>query len=325
MDKPVYRVRTVQSLVKNLEKDKIKLTHKLQRKEGQWSTQKKSLLIDSLLRGMPVNPVYIIKEDDTLSVIDGVQRLSTLRDYVADKFVLSKGLKSVIINGEEKEIAGKKFSKLDEDVQDAIKDSELQVCEMSNCTEEDVREAFYRQNNGKPLNAKQLRSTDISDTLNEYLCDLLEHPLMDKLCTKTQRKNSSDRDVIIQTLMLIETNQEHEYLSFKSKDINNFLLWYCANINVEDIEILKQAMTKIDEHYETLVLPISTSPMVLYSAYRIIKSKKSFTRFLEILGEFIDNYNDNEEYKKYLQSATSSKENVTGRYEYFKELIKQVA
>ena len=106
------RTKTLQSIAKDIAKCRIVLSHKLQRKEGQWNKQQKSDLIDSLLRKYPINPTYSIKESDTLSVIDGVQRLSTVRDYLNDVFALSKTLEPVIVHNETKEIAGKKFSKL---------------------------------------------------------------------------------------------------------------------------------------------------------------------------------------------------------------------
>ena len=128
------RTRSLSSLIKDISNGNIQLTHKLQRKEGQWNTRQKSDLIDSLLRHYPINPTYAIKEEGILSVIDGVQRLSTVRDYLNDGFALSKTLEPIKMGEEEKEIAGKKFSKLDEEIQAAIKSSELQLYELTECT-----------------------------------------------------------------------------------------------------------------------------------------------------------------------------------------------
>ena len=49
---------------------------------------------------------------------------------------------------EKKKISGLKFSKLDDDTKDAIKNAELQVYELSDYTDKDVREMFRRQNAG---------------------------------------------------------------------------------------------------------------------------------------------------------------------------------
>ena len=177
------RTKTLQALVKAMDKGTILLSHKLQRPEGQWNRKQKTDLIDSLLRKYPINPSYAIKEVGISSVIDGVQRLSCVRDFISDKFALSKDMEPVMINDEEKSLAGLKFSKLDDDTKDAILSSELQVYELTDCTEKDVREMFRRQNAGKPLNGKQLRVIHESDEFSEIVYSLATHPFMDKLMT----------------------------------------------------------------------------------------------------------------------------------------------
>lgn len=83
------KTRSLQSLVKDMNKGIINLSHKLQRPEGQWNRKQRTDLIDSLLRHYPINPTYAIVEDDgILSIIDGVQRLSTIRDYIDNVFAL---------------------------------------------------------------------------------------------------------------------------------------------------------------------------------------------------------------------------------------------
>ena len=191
------RTKTLQALNKAMQKENILLSHKLQRPEGQWSRKQKTDLIDSLLRKYPINPSYGIKENGIISIIDGVQRLSCVRDFLSDKFALSKDMEPVVVNGEEISLAGMKFSKLDDDTKDAILSSELQVYELTECTEKDVREMFRRQNAGKPLNGKQLRVIHESDEFSEIVYSLATHPFMNKLTekSKTQRKNGTDRDL----------------------------------------------------------------------------------------------------------------------------------
>lgn len=318
------RTKTVQSICRDIGKGKILLTHKLQRKEGQWNRDAKSYLIDSLLRKYPINPSYSIKEDGTLSIIDGVQRLSTLRDYMNDVFALSKKLEPVIINDEEKEIAGKKYSKLDKEVQDELKSAELQICELTDCTEKDVREIFRRQNAGKALNATQLRTTVITDEFADILYSLTSNAFFEKALSPAQRRKDLDRDMIIETLMLINTNAEHQYTCFQNKDINDFIAEYQQNINEEQLNYLKQAMDKMDESFETFKVKAVSIPMILYAACKVLKNKQSFGRYVEAVQNFIDNYDTNEEYKQYCQSGTSSVENVTGRYEYWNNIAKSV-
>lgn len=315
------RTKTLQALNKGMEKGSILLSHKLQRPEGQWNRKQKTDLIDSLLRKYPINATYSIKEEGTLSVIDGVQRLSCVRDFIANKFALSKNMEPVIVNGEEKALAGLKFNKLDEDTKDAILSAELQMYELTDCTEKDVREMFRRQNAGKPLNGKQLRIVHESDAFSEAVYSLSIHPFMDKLMTNAQRKNGTDRDLIIQTLMLIETNQNNDFTSFRTRDIDVFVTEHSEEC-LSKIDTLKETMDRFDEAFDKIKIPVTSIPMVLYSGYRVMKDKKSFNKLVDIINKFLDDYDTNEEYKKFVQSGTSASENVRGRLDYWRGLVK---
>lgn len=317
------KTRSLQSLVKDMEKGTISLSHKLQRPEGQWNKKQKSNLIDSLLRHYPINPTYgIVETDGTLSIIDGVQRLSTIRDFIGNKFSLSKDMENVIINGEEKNLSGLKFNKLDEDAQSEILNSELQVYRMSDCTEKDVREMFARQNAGKPLSNKLMRVVHESDDFSNVVYSLTNHPFMDKIMSPVQRKNGTDRDIIIQAMMLISSNQEQEFTSFRTKDIDAYVTDY-ADQYLDRADSLKEAMDRFNEAFDGEVkIPSTSIPQILYSGYRIVKDKKSFSRLAEKVSEFIATYDSNEEYKQYVLSGTGSKENVKGRFDYWRGIVK---
>lgn len=316
------RTKTLQALVKAMDKGTILLSHKLQRPEGQWNRKQKTDLIDSLLRKYPINPTYAIKEVGISSIIDGVQRLSCVRDFISDKFALSKDMESVVVNDEEKSLAGLKFSKLDDDTKDAILNSELQVYELTDCTEKDVREMFRRQNAGRPLNGRQLRVIHESDEFSEIVYSLATHPFMDKLMTKTQRKNSTDRDLIIQTLMLMETNQENDFTSFRTNDIDAFVVNHSDSISQDKVDMLEMALDKYDEEFEKIKIPVTSISFILYSGYRIVKDNKDFSSLVELINDFLNDYDSNEEYKQYVQSGTSSSENVRGRLDWWRERIK---
>lgn len=318
------KTRSLQSLVKDMDKGTINLSHKLQRPEGQWNRKQRTDLIDSLLRHYPINPTYaIVEEDGTLSVIDGVQRLSTIRDYIENVFALSKDMDSVIINNEEKNLSGLKFEKLDEDTKSEILNAELQIYRMTQCTETDIREMFRRQNAGKPLNSKLLRIVKESDEFSDAIYSLANHPFMNKLMSPAQRKNGTDRDTIVQTFMLVATNQENDFTSFRAKDIDMFVSQY-ADQYINRADILKEAMNKFDESFDEIKIPVTSIPQILYSGYRIIKDKKSFTKLVDKVADFCVNYDSNDEYKQFVQNGTGSKENVRGRFDYWRSIVREL-
>ena len=321
--------RTLQWINNQYGKGNISFSHKLQRPINQWSTKMKSLLVHSLLVGFPVNPVYTIEENGVIYTLDGSQRTSTCISYINNEFSLSKDTPNIKITGNEngepvtKEyiIAGKKFKKLDKEVQDTLLACSLEFCNLSDCTDEEVREMFRRQNSSKPVSSKLLRVCEESDEFSEAIYSLAHHPFMNKIVSPTQRKNGADRDLIIQTLMLILTNQENDYTSFRNKDIDLFIIDH-SDEALEKIDVLKEGMDKLNSAFEEIKIPSTSVPMALYSAYRVTKDKKSFQKLVDIINEFLNGYDDNEEYKQFVQSGTGSQQNVRGRFDWWREKIR---
>lgn len=321
--------KTLQWINNQNKKGNISFEHRLQRPTGQWNTRMKSLLIHSLLSGIPVNPIYVVEEENVIYPLDGSQRTSTCIDYINDVFSLSKDTPNVFIsvkeNGEqvikEYEIAGKKFKKLDDEVKETLLACTLEFCTLYDYTDEEIKIMFARQNSGKPLGAKLLRVVHESDEFGDTVHSLAHHPFMDKLMSSTQRKNGTDKDTIVQTFMLIATNQENDFTSFRAKDIDTFVTDY-ADQYLDKADALKEAMDRFNESFDEIKIPVTSLPQILYSGYRVVKDKKSFTKLADKVADFVANYDSNEEYKQFVQSGTGSKENVNGRFQYWRGIVK---
>lgn len=328
--KTASKERPLQWINDQYQKGNISFSHKLQRPIGQWSPRMKSLLIHSLLSGFPVNPIYVVEENDTLYTLDGSQRTSTCIGYLNNEFALSKDTPKVVIaskvNGEsvtkEYEIAGKKFKKLDPEVQTTLLACALEFCTLSEYTDAEVKEMFHRQNSGKPLGGKLLRIVNESDKFSDVVYSLATHPFMNKVVTKAQRKNGTDRDLIIQTLMLLETTDEKDFLSFRTKDIDTFVTDHADSITQDKYDMLKTTLDSFNESFEKIKINVTSVPMMLYAGYTTKKSKKSFSKLVTAINDFLLAYDNNEDYKQYVLSGTSSSENVRGRFIYWKGIIK---
>ena len=326
--------RTLQWINNQYGKGNISFSHKLQRPIGQWNTKMRSLLIHSLLVGFPVNPVYVVEDSGTIYTLDGSQRTSTCLDYINNKFSLSKDTPNVTIvskeNGElvskEYEIAGKKFKKLDKEVQDTLLACSLEFCTLSDYTDDEVKEMFKRQNTSKPLSGRLIRVCNESDAFSETVYSLATHPFMEKVLSPAQRKNGFDREIIINTFMLIATNQENDFTSFKNKDVDVFIKDDADNV-LDKADILKDAMDKLNESSEELKVKQLNVSMILYVSYRCVKDKKSFTKLVEKIKQFVSDYNEADklqDYKAFCQSSTTSSENVRGRLDYWRGVIREL-
>lgn len=317
--------KPVQTITNKIKRGNILFTHKLQRPEGVWNNRQKSLLIDSLLRGYLINPTYTVLDDGKQYVIDGVQRLYSVYTFINDEYRLSKTLESIIIDDEEYEIAGKKFSKLDEKIQDELMSAQLQVCEISDYTDKDVREMFRRLNSGKPLNTAQKMTPDMSDELSNVVADIASHPFFKKALTPANLKSSVNLSVAIEVLMLSEISSDYDFGSFRKDDKEKFIQYYNDNVNDEKIELIKQGLDNLDESLsDDIKINKTTISFICYGGYRIIKDNKSFEKYVDAVNNFLDNYESNEEYKSYIQQGTSSGESVKGRLEYWRNIIREL-
>lgn len=317
--------KPVQTITNKIKRGDILFTHKLQRREGVWNRTQKSLLIDSLLRGYLVNPTYTVIEDKKQYVIDGVQRLSSVFDYIQGKFSLSKNLDPIVIDGESYDIAGKKFKKLDEKLQDDLMSAQLQVCEISDHTDKDVREMFRRLNSGKPLNTSQKLTPDMSDTLSNAVMDIVSEPFFDKVLTGAQLKSSVDLSIAVEILMLCEIDNGYERPSFRKTDREKFIQYYNDKVDAKQIETIRKALGNLNDALDDDIKINKTSiSFISYAGYEIIRKKKSFSKFVDSIKDFLKNYDKNEKYKSFIQQGTSSGESVKARLNYWDDIVKKL-
>lgn len=315
--------KALQTLTNKIKRGNIGFKHKLQRREGVWALKQKSLLIDSLLRGYSVNPVYTVVDQDERAVIDGVQRLSSCYSFINDEFSLSKNLEPIILDDKVYEIGGKKFSKLDDVLKDELMSAQIQVYEITEYTDKEVREMFRRLNSGKPLNTVQKLTPDMSDELSDVICDIISSPFFEKVLTPAQLKSSVDQSIAIEILMLSEMSAEYDFGSFSKIDRAKFVKYYNDRVNTEKVELIKQALDVLNGAYdENIKIPKTSISFICYSCYRVIKDKKSTSRFIEIVNDFLANYESNESYKSVLNEGTASSESVKFRLNYWRDIVK---
>jgi len=313
------KTRALSSLENDMVKNKFDFNHHLQRNDEIWDTNTKALYIDTLLRNYPVLPIMLLKENN--AVIDGKQRLTVTHSFLNDGFKLRKDLPSIDVDGMEFPIANKKFSELDVRVKDRLLNREIETYILFNATEQDVRNIFARINSATGLTNTQRRTTIESDELASVISDLKNHPFILKCLTKAQIKKDINKDVIRQTLMLVDRNKDYHFTDFKNKSINDFIKYYNDKINQKDIDAIKTALDTLNENIDTKIILLSL-PMVIYGMVYCVKFNKPTDKYIEWLKGFLNTYAEDKEYSKYIKGGTAAKDMVYGRYNYFRNVVK---
>lgn len=142
---------SVSTLVEKMEKMEVSIPE-FQRRYV-WSDRQASRLVESLIIQCPIPVIYLNQEkDETFSVIDGNQRLNSLKRFLEDAFALV-GLTSY------PELAGLKYSQLDKRIQRHITNRVLRCTVILKETHPQVKfDVFERLNSGAvALTRQELR------------------------------------------------------------------------------------------------------------------------------------------------------------------------
>lgn len=343
--------RVCSTIIRDLEKGKISLTHKLQRKEV-WSTRQKSLLIDSILKGYQFYPIFMAEDKETkrLDVIDGVQRISAIRDFMNGAFRLGRDCGPIIIdhyvekddgttviNHLKYDVAGKKFSKLDQELQDMIVGYEVTVMTASDYTDQEIREMFSRLNNGSPLSNTQKNVVDYSYEFLGKLNKCLEDPFWGNTAiTATDIRKDKDREVLLQCLYVVS---DEEVGGFKNSNIQPFAKSlqdrddnYVNNLfnAIYDVieEFNKVIINKLPNFNKMSIAPVFAGANEFVTidennGYHVYDVSRLSIYAEKVKAFFEDGYDDSE-YAETIRTmgGTAGKENVMYRINFFRDIAR---
>lgn len=138
-----------------------------QRDSDQWDERKKSLFIESLLNNLTIPAFFLCQQEDYRSeVVDGQQRLTTILDFMTDKFHLSKDESIDYLLPQAVKYRGKKFSDLDDTLQRIFKLYPLTIIKLPRSMPLSIKLEVFRRINegGTPLTGQDIRLAYYSES-----------------------------------------------------------------------------------------------------------------------------------------------------------------
>lgn len=145
------------SLIEQLENDEIDLQPDFQRAADVWDNVKKSRLIESILLGLPL-PSFYFSEDprsQKLSIIDGLQRICAIRDFILKEEDPLKLERLQFL----KNLEGMTYSQLARPEVKRIKSLKITMNTLRKGTPLDVKYVIFQRVNtaGEPLTPQEMR------------------------------------------------------------------------------------------------------------------------------------------------------------------------
>jgi len=211
------RPSTVDLLLSRIKLKEIDLSPAFQRHDGIWNDGAQSRLIESLLIRIPLPAFYMdATDEDQWVVVDGLQRLSTLRRFVIEQKLRLTELEFL------SKLNGKTFDELPRSFQRRILETPLTLFLIERGTPAEVKFNIFKRINtgGLPLSPQEIRHALNQGSATSLLERLAASP---EFLRATQRgispKRMGDRECALRFLAFVITAPE----DYKAQDFDGFL------------------------------------------------------------------------------------------------------
>lgn len=151
--KITYAPILLPSLINRLKHEEI-VTPEFQRNSDLWTLKVMSRLIESILLKLPLPIFYFdVSDPEKWQVVDGLQRLSTIRRFFVNKNLKLKNLQFL------QELNGKHCDNLERGFQRTIDETTFLTYQIEAQTPKEVRYSIFNRINtwGTPLTAQEIR------------------------------------------------------------------------------------------------------------------------------------------------------------------------
>lgn len=205
-----WSAKQLSNMIKN---KKVDFDHIVQRSYV-WEKSRKSALIESMMVGYDIPKVYAKRTDDgsgkrggnIYSILDGKQRLSTVKQFLNDEFALTElppvtYLDETLGEKQTVDVSGKRFSELPEGLRDLLQAITFSVVYYDNLTPDEERELFKRLNAGKPLSVKS-RVLASCQNIGELL-DIGSHELFSEMLTQRAIENKNQVTLVMKSWCML--------------------------------------------------------------------------------------------------------------------------
>lgn len=324
-------------------KERIDLSPDFQRLFVWKEVEKKSRLIESLLLRIPL-PVFYLAEDNEgfYQVVDGVQRLTTIRDFVNNQF----RLKDLEYLG--KNCGNKTFEELSFKYQSRLQDTQLTFNVIEPQTPPSVKTEIFKRLNlgGKPLNRQEIRNSLSKPKTRDFIRKMAESDEFKSATNNSIKPLRMDDQELVMRYVAFYFVEIQEKAKYKG-EMDNFLDDILDRLNNHTkpilFETIAQDFSKSMKNCEYLFTnyafrkilnrhleknqkpPINKSLFTVWSVlmtkyeFQDIQDKVKEKTFVNILANHIE---QDKEYFEALSTGTNQLNKLTYSFRKAKEIIK---
>ncbi len=164
-----------------------------------WNDRQKSNLMDTILTGMPIPAIYTYKDQETGKeiVIDGQQRLTTIRKFINNEFEL-KNLQNYTF------LDDSNFFTLSKKWKDRINSFILTIVRIENVNNKNIIFDIFQKYNtgGVKLNPQEIRNCIYSGRYNDLIIELAKYQPFNNLFKDKKIDRMEKEEYVVRFLAL---------------------------------------------------------------------------------------------------------------------------
>lgn len=332
------REPTIEQLLRRINEEALDLAPDFQRHANIWKDDAKSRLIESILIRIPLPAFYIdATDEDKWLVVDGLQRLSALKQFMSDKTLKLCGLEYLL------NLEDKTYDEIERRYQRRIEETQVTVYLIEKGTPPEVKYNIFKRINtgGLPMSPQELRHALNPGKATKFLAKLAILPEFKEVTklSKLRKMRMDDREFILGFLAFTLTS----YKNYQSEKRNLFLskaLSKINNMSEPELKVIednfqkamvaawnifgKNAFRKISEH-QTKMFPINKALFEVWSVNLSLLSDEQLDilkQHKEQLIEKFRNYVDSD--RDFLTSISQAAEKIEYRFMIIEKIIQEV-
>lgn len=301
-----------------------------QRSDEQWSDEQKVNLLDSIFCGIVLPDMVIVQCEGKDEVIDGKQRLTTLKNYINNLFALPKDVVAAYEDvADDKEIL---FKGLSDELKDIILKAEIDITYYKDCTREEAILLFNRYNSGTPLSKAQKARGKFSDNTIRWTTEMTDKPIFNapivKLTSKQVREEVKP-EMLCQGIYLIDyylginDKKRHDFKNLSSDNMNKYCEDTIEHFSDDERKSIAETLDYVSKITSKNVKK-SLIPFVILFGNYAINNGISVEDFSGYISRVEKEVLEDDEYKKKCQHGTISKKCVEEKMKWYKENFTKV-
>jgi hypothetical protein len=220
----ISKQMSLDTLIKRMREGEVDLSPDFQRAEV-WKSTARSRLIESLLIRIPLPAFYMdATNEDNWLVVDGLQRLSTLRDFVIRNSLRLQNLEFLT------QFHGFRYKDLPRNYQRRIEETQVTVYLIEKGTPAEVKFNIFKRINtgGLPLSSQEIRHALNQGPATSFLKRLAGSDEFQKATESgVSDKRMAARECVLRFLAFTITPPE----TYKASDFDAFLSEAMASLN----------------------------------------------------------------------------------------------